>query len=69
MFVGCIKLYLIDTCQLRANASRGTSELNHTERERMRETDLGAERFLKLEKVQWVRGGEAKRFLNKCRGA
>lgn len=34
MFAGFIKLYLIDTCQLRANVSRGMSELNHTERER-----------------------------------
>ncbi len=37
MFVGFVKLYLKDTCQLRANASRGTSELNHTERTRKRE--------------------------------
>lgn len=34
MFVGVIKLYLIDTCQLRANASRGMGELNHRARER-----------------------------------
>lgn len=50
MFVGFIKLYLIDTCQLRANASRGTSEQSYRGRERER----GRGGDLKLEEVQWV---------------